>query len=180
MYSTFLRQQDFPSPQSIPSSSKKHLQNIEKCAYRLLETALALGHTFIITNARKGWVEDSATLYLPILIPLLQKVCIISARDTQEAKGDISQWKVRAFLEMGQQLDPRTITNLVSIGDSNMEHDAARVLGKGFPSSFTKTVKLQEYPSPEDLSKELEFLTTNLQDVVHKAGNFCAKLEKKY
>lgn len=42
--------------------------------------AVNYGKTFIITNAAEGWVEYSAQRYLPSLVPILEKIPIISAR----------------------------------------------------------------------------------------------------
>jgi hypothetical protein len=165
---------------NMPSSTKHHLQSIGKSAYELLEIALSLGHTFIITNAAEGWVEESAKLYLPRVVPLLQDVHIISARSTQKAySGDISEWKVRTFLELSAKLDSETITNLVSIGDSDFECDAARTFGRQFWRGLTKVVKLQEKPSPEALSKQLSVLVGQLPGIVEKTSNLNLALKRK-
>jgi hypothetical protein len=166
---------------AIPPATQRHLQSIERSAYQLLETALTLGHTFIITNAMEGWVEDSAERFSPSLLPILDKVRIISARSTQEANcdGDVSQWKVKAFLEMGRQLHSEVVTNLISIGDSNFEHDAAHVLGQQFSHGLIKTVKLQERPSPQEQTKELDLLAPKLKTIVEKACNLKVRLERK-
>jgi len=91
----------------------------------------------------------------------------------------VSQWKVKAFLEMGRQLHSELVTNLVSIGDSNFEHDAAHVLGSQFSHSLIKTVKLQERPSPQEQTKELDLLAPKLKTIVEKACNLKVRLERK-
>lgn len=157
------------------------LKRIEQVSLQLLEKALSVGHTFIITNAMEGWVEESAERCLPNLMPLLKKqVRIISARSTQEDRcsGDISQWKVRAFLEVGRQFHEEAVTNLISIGDSTYELQAAKALGSSFETSFTKTVKLQENPTPQELSRQLELLLPKLETIVQRASNLTLKLER--
>jgi hypothetical protein len=179
LYTTFMSQ---AQGRSIPEATKSHLAKIEQTACELLETALNLTqNTFIITNAVAGWVEESAAHYMPSLIPILRRVRIISARTTQEANcgGDIRQWKIRAFLEMGQEFDTDVLTNLVSIGDSNFELDAANILGKQFAKSFIKTVKLKECPLPQEHTKELDLLAPKLQAIVEKACDLKVKLERK-
>jgi hypothetical protein len=178
LYTAFITQM---AGRNIPEATKSHLSRIEQTAYQLLETALGLGHTFIITNAVAGWVEESAAYWMPSLLPILQKVRIISARTTQEANcgGDVSQWKIKAFLEMGEEFDTDVLTNLVSIGDSNFELDAANVLGKQFSRSFIKTVKLKEAPLPQEHTKELDLLAPKLQTIVEKACDLKVKLERK-
>lgn len=162
--------------------ASRHLMvRLEGAARKLLEMSLGLGHTFIITNAQEGWVEESASLYMPSLLPILKKFTVISARSAHEAEcgGDVSQWKKRAFLELGRRLPPTPVTNLVSVGDSNFELEAARLLGEQFAGSLIKTVKLQERPSAEELVKELELLTTKFQVIVEKAANLKIHFAKK-
>jgi hypothetical protein len=163
----------------ISDATEAYLQSIEKDAYVLLEMALELGHTFIITNATEGWVEDSASCCMPSLLPLLAQVQIISARRMQEHiyPGDAREWKVQSFLELGRRLRPGAITNLISIGDSSYELDAAHELGMLFGCEFIKTVKLQEKPSPMEHAKELGLLIHKFRAIVKKPRNLNVKLE---
>jgi hypothetical protein len=57
------------------------------------------GKTFIITNAAEGWVEYSAERYMPSLLPVLEKITIISARTRYEPHfpNDFTKWKLYAF-----------------------------------------------------------------------------------
>jgi hypothetical protein len=179
LFTSFVQQ---ANGRPIPPAMDRLLQRIEQSALQLLESALGLGHTFIITNAMEGWVQESAKRFMPSLLPILEKVSIISARSTQEKKGntDHTQWKVRAFLEMGRQLDSQIITNLVSIGDSNFELEAAQALGARFAEGFVKTVKLKEMPSPQELAKQHELLVPKLRSIVEKANNLKVKLERSH
>lgn len=177
MYTSFLLH---GMQRKVSEATNRQLENIEKAARNLLETALGLGHTFIITNAQKGWVEDCVERYMPSLKDVLQKVPIISARSTQEAYSpNLSHWKKRAFLEVGRQLNKEMITNLVSIGDSNYEMEAVHLLGQEFSRSLVKTVKLQESPTPEELMKELDLIVPKLQKIVDRAVNMTVRLERK-
>jgi hypothetical protein len=45
------------------------------------------------------------------------------------------------------------ITNLIAMGDSMMEIDAAHHLSQKFSKSLIKTVKFREYPKPNELVK---------------------------
>lgn len=173
---TYLRDAPF-----IPREMQPLMQRMANAVVKLLEMSLEVGHTFIITNAEEGWVEESASIFLPTVVPMLNKISIISARSTYEAQcnGDVSQWKKRAFLQLGKQLPQTPITNLLSIGDSNFEHEAARLLGQQFSGSLVKTVKLQERPSPEDLVKELEVMQGKFVSIAQKAANLKIHFEKK-
>ncbi|CAK0886090.1 unnamed protein product, partial [Prorocentrum cordatum] len=70
--------------------------------------------------------------------------------------GQERQWKAEAFRAVCRQFagEGRRL-NLTVIGDSEMEMGAARAIRQEFEHVLVKTVKLQELPSPEDLSKEL-------------------------
>lgn len=178
MYTSFILQ---AGDRVIPLPTRRILFRIESAAQKLLETALDLGHTYIVTNAQEGWVEDSASRYMPSLLPILQKVPIISARSAHEAEcsGDVAMWKKRAFVELGRKLPQQAITNLVSTGDSMFELDAANLLGEQFARSLIKTVKLQERPSPQELVKQLELLLPKFKTIVEKASNMKIRLERR-
>merc|ERR1711959_581076 len=102
-------------------------------------------------NAMEGWVEYSAAKYVPDLLPVLRRVKVISARSRYEAlhPGDVSKWKIRAFLDVQRQLDSQIITNLNSLGDSNYEMDATHVMGREFSQALVKTIKFRANPTPE-------------------------------
>ena len=67
---------------------------------------------------------------MPSVYPLLKKITIISARTKYESyfPTDVSQWKLHAFLETQRSIDDAMITNIVALGDSMMEIDAAHHL----------------------------------------------------
>lgn len=50
------------------------------------------------------------------------------------------------------------ITNLICLGDSNIEIEAAHVLAKGFSQSLIKTIKFRENPKPEELTKQQDLV----------------------
>lgn len=168
--------------QQMPPVVERHVRGIEAAAIRLLELSLKLGHTFIITNAMNGWVEYSAAKYIPDILPLLQKLRVISARGRYEAQypGEVSKWKVAAFLEVQRQLDSQIITNLISLGDSNFEMDAVHIMGKEFSQALIKTIKFRENPSPEELLKQLELVSQKFERIVENARNLKIGLERKW
>ncbi len=92
--------------------------------------AIEIGQPYIITNAAPGWVEYSASVYIPSVLPLLKKVRIVSARGEYEGKfpGNFEQWKVHAFLNTEKFLSPEVITNIIALGDSHVEMVAAHHL----------------------------------------------------
>lgn len=166
----------------LPPVIERHLRGIEAAAKKLLEMAQRLGHTFIITNAMNGWVEYSAAKYVKDLLPVLQKVRVISARGKYEAQfpNEVSKWKINAFLEVQRQLDSQIITNLISLGDSNFEMDAVHVMGKEFAQALVKTIKFRENPSPEELLKQLELVSQKFERIIENARNLKIGLERKW
>ncbi len=115
---------------TLSDSLKSQLKYLEKATKKLLEVSLSYGQVFIITNAADGWIEYSTKKYMPSVKEPLKSVRIISARTTFEHKfpGDSHEWKMQAFLQTLKELELGAITNLVALGDSNIEMDAAQHL----------------------------------------------------
>jgi hypothetical protein len=65
--------------------------------------------------------------FMPKLVELFDKITIISARAQYEHRfpNDVPKWKIYAFLDTQKDIDGALITNLIALGDSNMELDAA-------------------------------------------------------
>mmetsp|Transcript_116575 Transcript_116575/g.226741 ORF Transcript_116575/g.226741 Transcript_116575/m.226741 type:complete len:308 (-) Transcript_116575:218-1141(-) len=164
----------------LPRHVEQHVRSIQQVARHLLERALQAGHTFIITNATSGWVEYSAARWAPEFLPVLQTVRVISARSKYEPQfpGQVGKWKTEAFLEVQRKLNSQIITNLISIGDSKFEMDAVHFMAKKFDQALIKTVKLREYPSPEELHKQLELVFQKFEPIIENARNLklCAAL----
>lgn len=157
----------------LPEPVLRTLQDIEHVVINLLSLSLSLGHTFIITNAVKGWVEHSTAKHLPGILPLLQRVRVVSARSRYGAAfpNEMGRWKEEAFLEVQRQLDSQVVTNVVSVGDSHFEMNAAVAMGRQFEQATIKTVKFQEGPSPEELLKQQQVVCKEFEKIVGNARN---------
>jgi len=144
------------------------LRRIEAAAKKLLEMAMRMGHTYVITNAESGWVEYSAAKYVPDLLPVLQKVPVISAHERYAGMfpNEPSKWKTHAFLEVQRQLDSQVITNLISLGSSDSDMEAAHVMAKEFAQAIVKTVKFPESPSPQALIDKLQLVSQTFHRTV--------------
>lgn len=94
------------------------------------------------------------------MAPLLAKITIISARTKYESyfPTEVAQWKLHAFLETQEIISEAMITNIVALGDSMMEIDAAHHLAQKFTTAFIKTVKFREFPKPNELVKQLNLV----------------------
>jgi len=161
------------------------LRQLELCVCTLLNLALKYGHVNIVTNAETGWVQLSAQKFMPLVVPLLSRVTVISARSTFEAAHPDAplKWKYYAFHERlssvfaadgdlaatgawyGSTTDA-VAKNIVSFGDSHVEREAIRAVTRGVPVCRTKSVKFAERPTPEQLRRQLE-LVTNCFHYIH-------------
>jgi len=85
---------------------------------------------------------------------------VISARAGYEDlfPGDCSKWKVEAFKDIKKKFDSNLITNIICLGDSHIEIDAAHVLAKEFNYSLIKTIKFRENPKPDELVKQQDLV----------------------
>eukprot|EP00747_Dinoflagellata_sp_TGD_P166496 gnl/TRDRNA2_/TRDRNA2_189366_c0_seq1.p1 gnl/TRDRNA2_/TRDRNA2_189366_c0~~gnl/TRDRNA2_/TRDRNA2_189366_c0_seq1.p1 ORF type:complete len:435 (-),score=54.64 gnl/TRDRNA2_/TRDRNA2_189366_c0_seq1:2-1306(-) len=161
---------------------QRRLREIASVTKKLLTQAQSLGNTFIITNSMRGWVEYSAAKYCPSLLPVLQGVRVISARAHWEAyfPGEVEQWKLQAFLDVQRQFDHDAITNLVSLGDSMFEIDAAHIMGQEFGHATVKTIKFRESPSPQELLGELDLVAQRFVGIVESGCNMKVTLDRKF
>eukprot|EP00347_Sterkiella_histriomuscorum_P021978 403332108 len=165
----------------IPQNMMEILHQLDDAAEKVLRLAKQLGMVFIITNAAEGWVEMSSQRFLPKVHKVLQdNVTIISARTKFERlfPHNYQEWKIRAFLEAQEVLDNDAITNLIAIGDNNIEIEAAYHLASQFQQAFIKTVKFRESPSPQELTKQLKLVYGQFEQIVTTPKNLTVRLQK--
>lgn len=69
---------------------------------------------------------------MPSLLEIFDKITIISARAQYEQHfpQDVPKWKIYAFLDTQKEIDGALMTNIIALGDSNMELDAAHQLAQ--------------------------------------------------
>mmetsp|Transcript_68841 Transcript_68841/g.193076 ORF Transcript_68841/g.193076 Transcript_68841/m.193076 type:complete len:301 (+) Transcript_68841:60-962(+) len=148
------------------------LERLAEAAEATLIAASRVAETFIVTNGIETWVRDSAELYMPRLLPLLEGLRVVSARALFERQfpGDPVMWKKAAFRELLAE-EPCFAhlpgLNLVAIGDQMPElraaHATARLVG---PPSIAKTVKLIDEPSIADMIGQLRCIERSLPDLM--------------
>mmetsp|Transcript_45768 Transcript_45768/g.121359 ORF Transcript_45768/g.121359 Transcript_45768/m.121359 type:complete len:285 (+) Transcript_45768:82-936(+) len=181
--SSFLRAHVRDEDKGLPKSARPHFRSIEATAVRLLGLAAQRGHCIIVTNAVEGWVEHSAAKYVPGLCEALGAVRIVSARSAhgEQMPGQERQWKAEAFRAVCRQFagEGRRL-NLTVIGDSEMEMGAARAIRQEFEHVLVKTVKLQELPSPEDLSKELAVVSQKFEEILASPRELSISLARRW
>jgi hypothetical protein len=160
------------------------LRALEQTVCNLLTLALQYGTVNIVTNAETGWVQLSAQKFMPLVVPMLSKVNVISARSTYEPQHPEQplKWKYYAFHERlstmfgSSSSGPYTSSwsssgvevtkNVVSFGDSHVEREAIRAVTRGVAGCRTKSVKFAERPTPEQLRRQLE-LVSNCFHYIH-------------
>jgi hypothetical protein len=157
------------------------LRALEKCVVALLTLALRYGHVNIVTNAETGWVQLSAQKFMPLVVPMLSKVTVLSARSTFESQHPEAplKWKYYAFHDRLSSVFGGSMgsawcgvscesaaKNVVSFGDSHVEREAIRAITRGVSSCRTKSVKFAERPTPEQLRRQVE-LVTNCFHYIH-------------
>jgi hypothetical protein len=159
------------------------LSKIDKCVYKLLQKALRVGRTYIVTNAMKNWVETSSEMYLPLTYGLISKneISVVSARAQYEKShpNDPKRWKQEAFLDIKASLEKSVFTNMIVAGDSTIELEAAQHVSKGLEQAILKTIKLKQGPSLEELSKQLETVVEKFDQIYLTLKNLAIKVERK-
>jgi len=149
------------------------LEQLETLVASLLQTAMSLGETMIVTNGNATWVKDSSRRFFPNLEPLLERMQVMSARACYEQSfpGNPWAWKRHAFREILAQRQQEgyhgSSVNLVVLGDSPAEIEAARHASKVISGiSTVKTVKFKETPSANELLGQLRRITQELAGIV--------------
>jgi len=156
------------------------LKDLEQSVITVLNLALSFGNVHIITNAETGWVQLSAQKFIPGVVPLLNKVKVISARSTFEGMFPESpfKWKFFAFQEKLSKSfsEMKTEKNIISFGDSHVEREAVRAVTRGWPKTRTKSVKFAERPSMEQLRRQIELVTNCFQYIHSHDGDLDLQL----
>jgi len=178
---SYLNQLSDPQNTTDPEVLDK-LRKLETAVVSLLQQSSPLGTNYVITNAMKGWVEFSAAKWLPAVRPLLESFKIVSARSDYEElyPGNYHQWKERAFLQIPQICGTDSITNLVVLGDSMVEMDAAKTLKSCYSRACIKTIKFQDTPTPEELIKQLGLVSCKFQEICTAAKDMTIRLERRF
>jgi hypothetical protein len=165
----------------LPDVDHEKISKLEQTVLKLLEEAVQKGNVYIITNAGNGWVEYSANRFYPSIMPVLQKIKIISARGLYEKKfpGNSRQWKIEAFLNIQKNINMKLVTNIICVGDSLFEMEAGRILASKFTEAFIKTIKFREAPKLDELLKQLKLVCTQFGSIYSSIKNLTIRVERK-
>ena len=182
--SAFLEAWTRDNGHALPPALLSDLREVQERVIWLLEQALQIGKTYIVTNAEKRWVDISATKYMPGLLTLLKRIPVVSAREMYQGKfqDNVSLWKLKAFLYLQRKWDVETPVRLIAIGDSDYEMNAAHKTMKVFNRKAVKAtgrsrcgcytiVKFKEAPTPRVLLQQLNLLMLRFDELVHNNDN---------
>ena len=72
-----------------------------------------------------------------------------------------------------------TLVNVVSVGDSTHEMEAAEHCTRRFDKRFVKTIKLREKPRADQLLKQLRLISGKLPEVFASPKSLTIRLQPK-
>src|SRR5689334_4323639 len=67
------------SPQEKVEQFRTQLDELSHSILTLLDAALQYGPITVVTNAETGWVQLSCQKFIPLVVPMLNRLTIISA-----------------------------------------------------------------------------------------------------
>ena len=162
----------------LSSPEKEKMKELEDLVFELLNDATGKGTVYLITNAEKDWVEYSSKKFYPKIIPILDKVEIIYAREEYEKiyPGDSRQWKIEAFLMIPKTVNISILTNIICLGNSLSEIEAGRILASRFTESYIKTIKFREEPKLDELIEQLKLVCKQFSSICSDIKNMTISL----
>lgn len=161
----------------LPPALRAQLAQLEAAVINIMREALRFGAVVVITNAEAGWVELSGRRFLPDVVDFIRAhdIKIVSARSSFERDfpDAPSSWKVAAFSQEVTHMFPdEDELNVLVLGDSMSERDAAHALGSRMPNSKVKTVKFVERPSIDQLMRQVQLVAQSLPDLASYSSSF--------
>ncbi len=164
----------------LPNKLEK-IKTLETIVKKLLTITTEKGDTFIITNSEPGWVEYSCKRFFPNILDLLSKIKIISARGLYEKKfpNNYKTWKNMAFNDIIKNYELNLPSNIMCMGDSTYEMEAAHGLANKFPDGFIKAIKFKEFPKIEELISQLNLILDKFDFIYSACKNWTITIDKK-
>ena len=165
----------------ISDLRREKLAKLEFQVLRVLTLAISYGDVYIITNASQGWVEYSTVKFFPSVTKLLSQLTIISACTLygEQFPDDSRMWKIATFAKVAELYNKNIVTNLMCMGDSFIEMEAAQKMASLFKEIFLKTVKFRELPKPEQIIKQLSLVSEQFKAIHSAVRNVSIIVEKK-
>ena len=164
----------------LPGKLKK-IKHLESLVQKLLTNATEKGDTYIITNSEQGWVEYSCKRFFPNVYNLLSKIKIISARALYDKKypNNYKTWKNMAFNDIIKNYDLCLPSNIICMGDSTYEMEAAHGLANKFKDGYIKAIKFKELPKVDELISQLNLILDKFDFIYSACKNWTITIDKK-
>lgn len=159
------------------------LQVLDRKTAKLFSKAAQVGKAYIVTNSADFWVQSSGKKYLPLTYQVIEEegIEIISARArcAETSPRDPSKWKAEAFISIGESLNSKVPTNIICLGDSAFEMEAAALLGRRFEQALVKTVKFKECPNADELIRQTSLVLEKFDQIYTTLKTLSIRLSKK-
>jgi len=178
--SSFLHTKGYRLDNNLPPCEEvdNGLKQLEQSVIAVLTLAMRYGDVNVVTNAETGWVQLSAQKFMPGVLPLLEKINVVSARSTFEAAHPDAplKWKYHAMQDrldhhFPASAEAKNARHVISFGDSHVEREAVRQVTKNYDNTRTKSVKFAERPSMEQLRRQIELVTSCFQYIYSHDGD---------
>ena len=75
-------------------------------------------------------------------------------------------------------MEDGAVTNVIALGDSDFEIEAANILGKQFKKAFIKTVKFRQMPNLVELNNQLKLVLKQFDNIYNQAQSIAISLLK--
>lgn len=147
-----------------------NFNNLDNLLYMFLNYCSSLGHLVIITNAKLEWI-NTCLKKLPQTNKIQNKFKIVSARDQNEHKFHVNQWKENTFKNYAKSLFlSNNYINIISIGDAHYEYNALQKLYHHMPqhNKIFKSVKFIGKPTIDHIIDQIDVLQNNIENICKK------------
>lgn len=167
---------DVNDNEDLPVALSRNLLDLESIVIKIVKEAMSFGEVKIITNAEDGWIELSGARFMPRLTEFLRKnsVKLVSARSAYEGDypDDPFSWKIAAFAaEVEKTFHGASDVNILVLGDSFSEREAAHALSSQLPGAKVKSVKLIERPNVSQMLRQITLLHGSFRSLRDHQGS---------
>lgn len=165
--------------EKLPDTEVAAIRQIEDQAIRLVELCSLYGSLVLLTNAESRWLRLSTSSYMPRLHKQLAQCSrtVYGREFSATCPDDPGKWKELAFRSelrsLRKELRDDQSIQLVSIGDSTFERQAAKDAGAAFEEFGqveVKTIKMMDLPNFSLLKRQLEVLCLALAPILDQRG----------
>lgn len=182
----------------IDCEIKTKIERLEKTLVKLLSTALQQGaDVYIISEANKGWIEESIKLYLPRVRKIIDnysfsKLSLIYTQDyiSYSEEDDSTDQRLEAINSIfNRYIDyfNSSIFNITCLTDSmTIIENVGKIVKENIAeardstieqSVFVKTLKLKETPEIDDIIKQQQLVIDQFKTIYGATRNLNIKVK---